>query len=81
MKPFEITRVFDAPRERVWKSWTEAERLKRWWGPKGFVVTHREIDLRPGGMMHYCLRAPEGSDMQDFRGRPQQHAHGLDRDL
>ena len=63
MKPFEISRVFDAPRDRVWKSWTEAERLKQWWGPKGFVVTHCKIDLRPGGIMHYCLRMPDGNEM------------------
>jgi uncharacterized protein YndB with AHSA1/START domain len=63
MKPFEISHVFDAPRERVWQSWTEAERLKQWWGPKGFVVTHCKIDLRPGGTMHYCLRTPNGHEM------------------
>jgi len=63
VKPFEIARVFDAPRERVWQAWTEAERLKQWWGPKGFVVTRCKIDLRPGGMMHYCLRTPNGHDM------------------
>ena len=58
MKPFEISRVFDAPRERVWQAWTEAEHLKKWWGPKGFTVTHCTVDLRPGGTMHYCLKAP-----------------------
>jgi uncharacterized protein YndB with AHSA1/START domain len=63
IKPFVISRVFDAPRDRVWKSWTEAERLKQWWGPKGFVVTHCKIDLRPGGIMHYCLRMPDGNEM------------------
>ena len=42
MKPFEISRVLDAPRDRVWKSWTEAERLKHWWGPAGFKVV---VDL------------------------------------
>jgi len=60
---FVITRVFDAPRERVWKAWTEAERLKQWWGPKGFTVSHCTVDLRPGGVMHYCLRSPDGHDM------------------
>jgi uncharacterized protein YndB with AHSA1/START domain len=63
VKLFEISRVFDAPRDRVWKSWTEAERLKQWWGPKGFVVTHCKVDLRPGGTMHYCLRTPDGKEM------------------
>ena len=63
MKPFEIARVFDAPRDQVWKAWTEAERLKHWWGPKGFVVKQVKVDLRPGGTMHYCLQAPDGSEM------------------
>ena len=62
-EPFVISRVFDATRERVWQSWTEAERLKQWWGPKGFTVTHCKIELRPGGIMHYCLRMPDGNEM------------------
>ena len=63
IKPFVIARVFDAPRERVWQAWTEADRLKQWWGPKGFKVTHCKVDLRPGGLMHYCLRMPDGGEM------------------
>lgn len=63
MKPFEISRVFDAPRDKVWKAWTEAERMKQWWGPKGFVVKQLKLDLRPGGTLHYCLQAPDGSEM------------------
>lgn len=61
--PFIISRVFDAPRDRVWKAWTEVERLKQWWGPKGFTVTQLKLDLRPGGTMHYCLRMPDGGEM------------------
>jgi uncharacterized protein YndB with AHSA1/START domain len=61
--PFVISRVFDAPRDKIWKAWTEAARLKQWWGPKGFVVTHCKVDLRPGGIMHYCLRMPDGNEM------------------
>ena len=63
IKPFVISRVFDAPRERVWQAWTEKQHLENWWGPKGFVVTHLELDLRPGGRMHYCLRMPDGKEM------------------
>jgi uncharacterized protein YndB with AHSA1/START domain len=63
VKPFETSRVFDAPRDKVWKAWTEAERLKQWWGPKGFVVKQLKLDLRPGGTLHYCLQAPDGSEM------------------
>jgi uncharacterized protein YndB with AHSA1/START domain len=63
VKPFEITRVFDAPREQVWKAWTEAERLKRWWGPKGFTVHTCKVDLRPGGVFLYGMKSPDGADM------------------
>ena len=63
MKPFEISRVLEAPRERVWQAWTEAEHMKKWWGPKGFTVTQLKMDLRPGGMTHYCLRTPDGAEM------------------
>jgi uncharacterized protein YndB with AHSA1/START domain len=62
-EPFVISRAFDARRDVVWKAWTEPERLKRWWGPKGFTVVSCTVDLRPGGVFHYGLRAPDGSDM------------------
>jgi len=60
---FEITRVFDAPRELVFKAWTEPERLERWWWPKGFTMRECRLDLRPGGVFQYCLRSPDGHDM------------------
>jgi uncharacterized protein YndB with AHSA1/START domain len=62
-EPFVTSRVFDAPRDRVWKSWTEAERLKQWWGPAGFKVHTCRVDLRPGGIFHYGMTAPDGADM------------------
>lgn len=58
-----ITRVFDAPRHLVWKAVTEAEGLMHWWGPKGFTPLMCEVDLRPGGVFRYSLRAPDGSLM------------------
>jgi uncharacterized protein YndB with AHSA1/START domain len=61
--PFVISRVVNAPREQVWKAWTEVERLRQWWGPKGFTVSHCKVDLRPGGLTHYCLRTPDGNEM------------------
>ena len=63
VSPFVLSRTFDAPRELVWKAFTEAELLAKWWGPKGFTVRVSKLDLRPGGLYHYCLRAPDGSDM------------------
>ena len=63
MSDFVISRVFDAPRDAVWKAWTEPERLKQWWGPKGFKVHTCKVDLRPGGVFLYGMRMPDGGDM------------------
>lgn len=57
-----ITRVFDAPRELVWKAWTEPEHFVRWWGPKGFTTPFCKIDSRVGGEYLNCMRSPEGQD-------------------
>ena len=57
-----IERVFDAPRELVWKAWTDPERLKRWWGPKDFTAPVIKNDLRVGGRYLYCMRSPEGQE-------------------
>jgi uncharacterized protein YndB with AHSA1/START domain len=62
-EPFIISRVFDAPRDRVWKAWTDARHLKQWWGPAGFKVHSCKLDLRPGGSMHYGMTAPDGSEL------------------
>jgi uncharacterized protein YndB with AHSA1/START domain len=58
-----ITRKFDAPRELVFKAWTEPERLQKWWGPKGFTLEVFKFDLRPGGIFLGCQRSPEGHVM------------------
>lgn len=55
-----ITRTFDASRALVWKAWTEPARLAGWWGPKGFAWARGMMDLRPGGIFHYGLTAPDG---------------------
>jgi uncharacterized protein YndB with AHSA1/START domain len=60
---FVVTRVFDAPRARVFQAWTETERLKQWWGPKGFAMLSCRNDLRPGGVFHYGMRTPNGETM------------------
>jgi uncharacterized protein YndB with AHSA1/START domain len=61
--PFVISRTFDAPRDLVWKAWTERDRLMQWFGPKGSTMRHATMDFRPGGVFHYCLRSPDGNDM------------------
>jgi uncharacterized protein YndB with AHSA1/START domain len=60
---FVISREFDAPRDLVFKAWTEPERLAQWWGPKGFKVKVANVDLRPGGMFLYGMVAPDGSEV------------------
>ena len=53
---FEITRVFKAPRDRVWKAWSEADQLKHWWGPKGCTIETLHLEFRPGGFFHYAMK-------------------------
>jgi uncharacterized protein YndB with AHSA1/START domain len=55
-----LSRVFDAPRELVFKAWTEAEHFARWFGPKGFVTTLHSADFRVGGMLRFDMVAPDG---------------------
>lgn len=57
---FSITRVVDAPRDLVWKAWTEADHLKHWWGPAGWEMKVCTVDLQPGGLFHYGMSMPEG---------------------
>jgi uncharacterized protein YndB with AHSA1/START domain len=56
-----LTRVFDAPRDLVFKAWTERDRLQRWWGPRGFTNPRCEIDIRPGGAIAIDMRGPDGT--------------------
>lgn len=63
MTAFVITRTFDAPRELVWKAWTDEAHLKNWFGPKGVTIPACKLDLRVGGIFHYCMRMPDGKEM------------------
>jgi uncharacterized protein YndB with AHSA1/START domain len=56
-----ITRIFEAPRQLVFKMWTEPEHLVRWWGPRGFTTISGRMDVRPGGAWSRLMRAPNGS--------------------
>ncbi len=55
-----ITRIFNAPRELVWKAWTEPKRFKKWWGPKIFTCPICQIDLRVGGKYFWAMEWPDG---------------------
>ena len=62
-KDFVLSRVFEAPRDLVWKCFTDPERMKQWWGPMGVKVLKATMDLRPGGSYHYGMQTPEGNVM------------------
>ena len=55
-----FTRVFDAPRELVFKAWIAPKQMAQWWGPKGFTNPVCELDVRPGGAIRIHMRAPNG---------------------
>jgi len=59
VKELTLTRILNAPRELVFKAWTDAELLAGWWGPRGFTNPVCEVDLRPGGAIRICMHAPQ----------------------
>ena len=58
-----IERVFDAPRELVFRAWTEPEHFARWYGPNGFTTPHCSLDASVGGRLHFCMRHEQMGDM------------------
>ena len=58
-----VERVFDAPRELVWRAWTEPEHFQRWYGPQGFTLPVCEMDFRVGGRHLWGMRSPEGHEL------------------
>ena len=60
-----ISRLLNAPRELVWKVWTEPEHIKHWWGPDGFRSTIFKMDVRPGGEWDFIMHGPGGTDFKN----------------
>jgi len=58
-----LTRLIDAPREKVFRCWTQPELLKLWFAPKPWTTPFAELDVRPGGTNRITMRSPEGQDM------------------
>jgi len=57
-----ITRVFEAPRELVWRAWADPEHVAQLWGPEGFTTRVTDLDLRPGGRWRYVMVGPDGAE-------------------
>jgi uncharacterized protein YndB with AHSA1/START domain len=60
-----VTRVFDAPREKVWRAWSEPVHLMQWWGPNGFTNTFHQFDFRSGGAWRFVMHGPDGTDYEN----------------
>ena len=58
--PLLVSRVFSAPRETVFKAWSSADHVKRWFCPNGYSVPEATVEMRVGGRFEVCMRSPEG---------------------
>ncbi len=65
-KQIEVTRIFNAPLEMIWRVWTEPELVKRWWGPKHFTAPVAKMDFREGGKSLVSMLAPKEMGGQEF---------------
>ena len=59
------TRLFHAPPELVFRTFSDPEHLKHWWGPKGFTNTFETFDFRPGGVWRFVMHGPDGKNYQN----------------
>ncbi len=57
-----FTRLLDAPRELVWKAWSDPRYLHEWWGPDGYSTTTHEFAFVPGGRWRFTMHGPDGTD-------------------
>jgi uncharacterized protein YndB with AHSA1/START domain len=60
-----VTRVLNAPRDLVFKTWVDPQHLANWWGPQGFTITTYEINVVPGGVWRFVMHGPDGVDYQN----------------
>lgn len=58
-----MSRIYDAPRELVWRAMTDPKHVARWWGGPGFTNPVCEMDVRPGGAWHHVMRFPDGHEL------------------
>jgi len=61
-----LTRIFDAPVQVVWDAWTDPEQAAQWWGPRGFTISTKSKDLRPGGSWVYTMYGPDGVEYKNI---------------
>ena len=59
------TRIFDAPREIVFKMWRDPKHVGEWWGPRGFTTTTDVMNVKPGGVWRFVMHGPDGRDYKN----------------
>ena len=74
-----LERIFEATPKEVWELWTTRDGIESWWGPEGFSVAVSELDLRPGGELHYAMSAvaPEMVEYMKQAGMPVTNQHRI----
>ena len=60
-----LTRLIDAPSDKLWRCWTEAQLLKKWFTPPPFSVPHAELDVRAGGSSYVLMKGPNGEEIHN----------------
>lgn len=60
-----VSRLLNAPRDLVWKVWTEPEHIAKWWGPNGFTNTIFKMEVNPGGEWEFIMHGPDGTDYKN----------------
>ena len=61
-----ISRLINAPRERVFEAFTEVRHLSQWWGPEGFTTTTQSFEFRVGGVWDFMMHGPDGTDYPEW---------------
>lgn len=61
-----MTRIINAPRVLVFKVWTEAEHMAKWWGPNGFTNTIHSMEVKRGGHIDFIMHGPDGTDYPNY---------------
>lgn len=65
-KTLTIEFVANAPKEKVWRAYSEKDWFEKWWGPEGWETTTKEFDFKPGGRVHYCMKCVDKNQGEWF---------------
>lgn len=61
-----IEHVFDAPKSKIWRAYSDKEWFEKWWGPEGWETKTKEFNFMPNGRIHYCMECVDESQVDWF---------------